>query len=96
MMPMKTNTETGQWNQILCGLVKTLIRIRKPEIGSMATTGRGRFVNRSETEFIHVDGSFRSRIRCASDSDVATAIAGGAELSSMEKPCRPAARSTGA
>src|SRR4029079_5908154 len=41
-MPMKTNAATGQWNQILCRPVKTLIRIRKPEIVRVAAMGRGR------------------------------------------------------
>src|SRR6185503_234870 len=30
MMTTKSRTATGQWNQILCGLLKRLIRIRKP------------------------------------------------------------------
>ena len=48
-MPTKSNAATGQWNQILCRPVKTLIRIRKPEIMRVAAIGRGRFANQSGT-----------------------------------------------
>jgi hypothetical protein len=49
-MPTKSNAATGQWNQILCRPVKTLIRIRKPEIMRVAAIGRGRFANQSGTK----------------------------------------------
>ena len=61
MMPIKSNAATGQWNQILCRPVKTLIRIRKPEMVRVAAIGRGRFANQSTTKRIGVDRSCLSR-----------------------------------
>src|SRR5580704_1296673 len=89
-MPTKSNAATGQWNQILCRPVKTLIRIRKPEIVRAAARGRGRFANQSETR-VHGEGSYPSLIRRAPASDAATPSARGGGLSSAGKLRPPAA-----
>src|SRR5260370_34136100 len=62
-MPTKSNAATGQWNQILCRPVKTLIRIRKPAIVRAASRGLARFANQPTTKRVHVDGSCLSPIR---------------------------------
>jgi hypothetical protein len=62
-MPIKSNAATGQWNQILCRPVKTLIRTRKPETVRLTAMGRGKFAKQSETKRIQVDGSCLSKIR---------------------------------
>jgi hypothetical protein len=53
---MNSNDPTGQWNQILCRPLKTLIRHRKPATARITAMGRGRLANQSETKRIHVDG----------------------------------------
>jgi len=56
MMTANSNAMTGQWNQILFGLVARLIRTRNPAAVRAAAMGRGRFARLSRTKRIQPGG----------------------------------------